>query len=100
MTWVRMNRHKASYLLPLLVILAVIGTLTLDQSRPMASDEGQGNLPEAVDVNPDPDVFETFLVAMEVPVDLGNGVVATAMTFNGIVPGPLIRLKVGDKVIV
>jgi len=100
MTWV--GRKKRRYVLPLVLIVSLVlgATLTMNGPAPMASDEGQGNLPQAVDVNPDPDVFETFLVAMEAPVDLGNGVVATALTFNGIVPGPEIRLKVGNKVIV
>ena len=100
MAWVRRNRHKATYLLPIFVILVLLAVLTLDQPRPMASDAGQSNLPEAEDVNPNPNVFETFLVAMEAPVNLGNGIVATSFTFNGIVPGPMIRVKVGDKVIV
>ena len=100
MTWV--GRGKRRYVLPLVLIVSLVlgATLTMNGPAPMASDEGQGNLPQAVDVNPDPDIFETFLVAMEAPVDLGNGVVATALTFNGIVPGPEIRLKVGNKVIV
>ncbi len=58
------------------------------------------NLPRAVDMNPDPDVFETVLAAMEVTVDLGNGLLANAYTYNGTVPGPEFRFKVGDQVIV
>jgi len=96
MTWLR--SHKATYLFPglLAVSLVLAGTVTLNGSPP----EGEGNLPAAVDLNPDPNIFETALVAMEALVDLGNGVVANAFTFNGIVPGPEIRLKVGDKLIV
>ena len=60
----------------------------------------QANLPTAVDINPDPNIFETNLVAVEALVDLGNGVLANAQTFNGTVPGPLFRLKVGDRVVV
>ena len=100
MTWVRSQKGKASYLVPLVVMLVLIGMLALNGSRPMAKIKNDGNLPQAVDLDPHPDVFETALVAMEAQVDLGNGVTATAMTFNGIVPGPEIRLKVGDKVIV
>lgn len=100
MVWIR--AQKRSYVVPLVLVVSLVlaMTLTTNTPPPMASDEGQGNLPEAVDVDPNPNIFETFLVAMESPVDLGNGVVATALTFNGIVPGPLIRLQVGNKVIV
>jgi FtsP/CotA-like multicopper oxidase with cupredoxin domain len=62
--------------------------------------QGGGNLPTAVDINPNPNIFETNLVAVEAMVDLGNGVLAKAETFNGSVPGPLFKLKVGDRVIV
>src|SRR5262249_4066371 len=58
------------------------------------------NITQAVNLSKKPRTFETALVAMEAQVDLGNGVNATALTFNGIVPGPEIRLKVGDKVTV
>ncbi|MEO6713881.1 MAG: multicopper oxidase domain-containing protein, partial [Mycobacteriales bacterium] len=54
----------------------------------------------ATDVNPDPAVVETTLVASEALVDIGNGVMANMWTFNGVVPGPEIRANVGDTVIV
>lgn len=106
MVWLRLL--KPSYLLPLALVasLFLAGT-TLNGAPPPASagpgdddDDNGSNVPTAVDVNPHPHIFETFLVAMEAQKDLGNGVVANAFTFNGIVPGPLIRLQVGDKVIV
>lgn len=60
-----------------------------------------GNLQPAVDLNPDPAIFETELVAQPTTVDLdGKGLVAHAYTFNGAIPGPELRVKVGDKVIV
>ena len=33
-------------------------------------------------------------------MDLGNGLIARAQTFNGTVPGPAFNLKLGDRVIV
>ena len=51
-------------------------------------------------MNPDPNVFETTLISNETTVDLGNGVTAHAQAFNGAIPGPTFRLKVGDTVIV
>jgi FtsP/CotA-like multicopper oxidase with cupredoxin domain len=86
-------------------LLTAVGTVTLviclssvGALAPARSAAAQ--LPTAVDLNPDPDVFETHLVAMEAQVDLGNGLLATAQTFNGTLPGPELRLKPGDRVIV
>lgn len=56
--------------------------------------------PQVVDTNPDPNIVETDITAMGATVDLGTGVMASALTFNGQLPGPEFRLKVGDKVIV
>jgi FtsP/CotA-like multicopper oxidase with cupredoxin domain len=79
--------------------LVVAGVLALNGTQPTAKPV-VGHLYQAVDFNPDPDVFETALAAMEAKVELGNGVTATAQTFNGTIPGPEFRLKVGDRVIV
>lgn len=58
-------------------------------------------VPLAVDENPDPNIFETTFVAEIVALDLdGNGLMADCWTFNGSRPGPEIRAKVGDTVIV
>ena len=96
------SQTRRAYVLPLsfVVGLAMVLALVLTGARqPVAQTSALLALPQAVDLNPHPDVFETALVAMEAAVDLGNGVIATAQTFNGTVPGPEIRLKVGDKVI-
>src|SRR6266571_1363555 len=100
MTWIRSRASAYAWPLVLTISLVLAATLPQNGPPPMASDQGQGILPEAVNVSSDPNTLETFLVAMDAPVDLGNGVVATAITFNGIVPGPLFRLQVGNKVIV
>ncbi len=57
-------------------------------------------LSRAIDINPDPDVFETIIVATEETVDLGDGLLANVYTYNGTVPGPEFHFKVGDRVIV
>ena len=57
-------------------------------------------VPLVIDTNPDPDIVETTIIADEATVDIGNGVMAHALTFNGTIPGPEFRLKVGDTVIV
>ena len=62
---------------------------------------GHLDLPQADDTNADSNVFETTLTAMETAIDLdGDGVPEAVHGFNGLVPGPEIRVKVGDTVIV
>ena len=57
-------------------------------------------VPAATDDNPDPNIFETSITAEAHTVDIGNGINANVLTFNGTIPGPQIRLHVGDTVIV
>ena len=57
-------------------------------------------VPVVTDVNPDPNIVETTIVAEPAAVDIGGGLIASVLTFNGTVPGPEFRLKVGDTVIV
>jgi len=57
-------------------------------------------LSHAIDINPDPDIFETIIAATEATVDLGDGLLANVYTYNGTVPGPEFRFKVGDQVVV
>jgi len=56
--------------------------------------------PTVVDTNPAPNIVETTLTAQNATVDVGNGVMAHAQTFNGSIPGPTFQLNVGDTVIV
>ena len=91
-------------LTPLISVVVVALFLVLDMrvERPASATSGGSpyEAPEVIDTNPDPDIIETTIVAQGATVDLGNGVLASMLTFNGQVPGPLFRLKVGDTVIV
>ncbi len=62
-------------------------------------DEGI-RLVEAADRNPDPRVVEVEIVAKLAEVEVAPGKRVTAWTYNGGLPGPLIRARVGDRVIV
>ena len=53
-----------------------------------------------VDLNPDPDVLEIELDARPAELEILDGKMTPAWTYNGTVPGPLLRAKVGDRVIV
>ena len=57
-------------------------------------------LPDAVDTNPDPHIFETTLTAKIANLEIHPGTVTPVWTYNGLLPGPMIRLARGDRLIV
>jgi len=61
---------------------------------------GTHGLQIAEDINPDPDIVEIDLEAREDFVDIGFGVPTKVYTYNGTVPGPLIKGYVGNTLIV
>ncbi len=56
-------------------------------------------LPEIVDRNPDPRIVEIDLVARLADVEVAPGTRVKAWTYNGGIPGPFIRARVGDRLI-
>ncbi len=54
--------------------------------------------PLAVDLDPDPNVVEIQLTAAETTWQYVDGVDTTVWAYNGSVPGPTIRAKVGDTI--
>jgi FtsP/CotA-like multicopper oxidase with cupredoxin domain len=57
-------------------------------------------LAEAVDRNPDPRVVEVNLDARIASVEIAPGVKVDAWTYDGGIPGPLIRAHAGDRLVV
>ncbi len=57
-------------------------------------------MPEAPDLNPDPRIVEVELEARVEPFEVEPGLVVEAWTYNGMIPGPLIRVNVGDRLII
>ena len=57
-------------------------------------------LAEAHDRNPDPTIVEIDLTARVADVEVASGQTVQAWTYDGGIPGPLIRAHVGDRVIV
>ena len=55
---------------------------------------------EAVDRNPDPNVVEVDFEARVATIEIAPGLKVDAWTYNGTIPGPMIRVKVGDRLIV
>jgi FtsP/CotA-like multicopper oxidase with cupredoxin domain len=86
--------------LSLVTLLPVYAAVHAATPAHATSSGSSYSVPQAVDTNPDPDVFETTIVAEAATVDIGNGVTANVLTFNGAIPGPEIRVKVDDTVIV
>lgn len=67
--------------------------------QPLGWDEGI-RVNEAVDMNPAPNVVEVALTATVTPMEIQPGLTTPMWTYNGSLPGPLIKAKVGDRVIV
>ena len=57
-------------------------------------------IPSARDLNPDPHVLEINLEAKQVDLEILPGKRTPIWTYNGQLPGPLLRAQVGDRVIV
>ena len=67
--------------------------------QPVGWDDGI-RVPGAVDINPDPHVVELNMQARLAPLSFVPGGQSMMWTYEGSVPGPLIRARVGDRVIV
>jgi FtsP/CotA-like multicopper oxidase with cupredoxin domain len=57
-------------------------------------------LKESADKNPEPNLVEIDLVAKVAEVEVAPGLKVNAWTYDGGLPGPLIRAKVGDRLVV
>ncbi len=57
-------------------------------------------LNELADSNPDPKIVEVTLIAQLADVEVAPGKRVHAWTYNGGLPGPLIKTRVGDRLIV
>ena len=88
----------------LLACLALVWVLPApavarDSLQPSGWDDDI-RLAEAVDRNPDPRIVEVDFEARVATVEIEPGLEVEAWTYNGQIPGPLIRLQVGDRLIV
>jgi FtsP/CotA-like multicopper oxidase with cupredoxin domain len=94
------QRRRLVVLAAAIVIAATVSLIVALSPGRATSGGDPYSVPGVVDTNPDPNIVETTLVSDEATVDIGNGVTALAQTFNGTLPGPTFRMKVGDTVIV
>ena len=82
-----------------IVMLTGGGAAEAQTLQPAGWDAGL-KLPEAADTNPDPRIVEITLEARVAPIEITPGVRTDAWTYNGGLPGPLIRARRGDRLIV
>ena len=69
----------------------------LDVDQPAGWDDDIA-LKVAEDINPDPDIVEINLEAKITNIEIVPGHPTPVWAYNGSLPGPLIRAKVGDMV--
>ena len=87
-------------LLSMLVVLVLVaGDATARELQPEGWDASL-DMVAAADTNPDPRVVEINLEARIARVEIAPGQTVDAWTYDGRIPGPLIRLRVGDRLIV
>jgi len=88
-------------MLPRLTLVAalLVPCLAAAQSFAPAGWADELKLNEAVDQHPDPGIVEIDLVAKLADVQV-DGKTVRAWTYNGSLPGPLVRTRVGDRLIV
>ena len=88
------------YMMIFFAVMAMGGAVAEAQSlQPEGWDTGL-RLVEAADVNPDPKTVEVTLEARISSLEIVPGVRTDAWTYNGGLPGPLIRARRGDRLIV
>jgi FtsP/CotA-like multicopper oxidase with cupredoxin domain len=73
------------------------GQISVVQATPGADPYA---VPAAVNTSGSSSEFVTTITTKSATVNIGNGVMARATTYNGTIPGPTLYLHVGEKVIV
>ena len=85
---------------PFFAAIVLSATVVEAQTLQPAGWDAGVKLPEAVDTNPDPKIVEITLESRVAPLEIAPGVRTDAWTYNGGLPGPLIRVRRGDRLIV
>ena len=83
-----------------LVVCLLAPALTGAQSLAPPGWDASLKLNESADLNPDPKVVEVNLTARLAEVEIAPGKRVQAWTYDGGLPGPLIKTRVGDRLIV
>ena len=94
---------KSFSIFALATILGALPSLVSAQAPSSLAPPGWDadlKLAELPDKNPDPKVIEIELTAKLASVEVAPGKQVKAWTYNGGLPGPLIKGRVGDRLIV
>jgi FtsP/CotA-like multicopper oxidase with cupredoxin domain len=83
-----------------LALFLTVGTAAVPVGEHPDGWDSQIKLREAVDLNPAPDVVEINLEARVARTRISDKEEVEAFTYDGGLPGPLIRIKVGSRLIV
>jgi FtsP/CotA-like multicopper oxidase with cupredoxin domain len=86
-----------------ITFLLIMASVIVSSAIPAVGSDSRGSdirLREAVDLNPDPHVVEVNLETTIARVTYAPHQSAEVWTYNGDIPGPLIRAHVNDRVIV
>ncbi len=91
--------------IPIILLLAAFVSSSTGVAQRSASLQPAGwdsdfKLPDPQDLNSDPHILEINLQARVAQVEVEPGRKIEAWTYDGGLPGPLIRLQVGDRLIV
>ncbi len=94
----------------LVILAAAFATLAWLSASPAWAQAPAGYAPagwdagvklaETPDTNPDPNIVEVDITARIAEVEVAPGKKVNAWTYNGSLPGPFIRAKVGNRLIV
>jgi FtsP/CotA-like multicopper oxidase with cupredoxin domain len=94
-----LHSTAATRLLPFILPLLFAGFSTAQSLQPESWD-AQIKLRDAIDTNPDPHTVEVNLEGKVARMAYAPNQQIEAWTYNGDIPGPLIRARVGDRLIV
>ena len=88
--------------MPTLILIALLLAPLMTGAQSMAPPGWDASLKlnESADLNPDPKVVEVNLTARLAEVEIAPGKRVQAWTYDGGLPGPLIKTRVGDRLIV
>jgi FtsP/CotA-like multicopper oxidase with cupredoxin domain len=98
-----MNAPWLPGLVAVVLLWAAAASAAPGQTGPSLAPDGWDagiKLAEAADRNPDPKIVEIDLTAKLADVEIAPGRRVHAWTYNGGLPGPLVRARVGDRLIV
>tara|TARA_R110000772_G_scaffold118901_3_gene224759 strand:+ start:873 stop:2321 length:1449 start_codon:yes stop_codon:yes gene_type:complete len=95
---------KLPFLIAALLVLPISSPAqnslsALQVEQPEAWDE-ELRMAQPEDINPSPDILEFNLEARITDIEIEEGFTTPVWTYNGVLPGPMIKAKIGDTVIV